>query len=240
METNRIVDELRARASLDLNPEQKAWFEQQANDARPVECVRMRDVFTPEQLQFLFKNTGYKTQQKMCYRNAAELVERAEWMAAHFDSGVPEIKYVEGYAYCYGLLPIEHAFVKVGDLYIDPTFERALHRDVSKEMYASCIELDPETMARYQLETGFYGELYVYDYMCKNRPELAEQIRARNPHNRWWMQKPRPDESRRGGQNTVVGDTMVKRRHKDRENSAIGEIPYFFLLCWGFSRYPDA
>ena len=38
----------------------------------------------------------------------------------------------------------------------------------------------------------------------------------------------------------LLGDTMVKRRHKDRENSPIGEIPYFFLLCVGFSRYPDA
>ena len=184
METNPIIDELKAIAGMDWPKEQKAFYEQRAADARVVECVPMRDVFTPEQLQFLFKNTGYKTQQKMCYKNAAELVERAEWMAAHFDSGVPEIKYVEGYAYCYGLLPIEHAFVKVGDKYIDPTFERALHRDVREEMYASCIELDPETMDRYQLETGFYGELYVYDYMCKNRPELAQQIRARNPHNR--------------------------------------------------------
>lgn len=184
METNRIIDELRARASLDWNPEQKAWFEQQANDARPVECVPMRDVFTPYQLQCLFQTMGYTTQQKMCYRNAAELVSKVDRMALFFDSYAPTVKYVEGFAYCYGLLPIEHAFVKVGDKYIDPTFERALHRDVRKEMYASCIELDPETMARYQLETGFYGELYVYDYMCKNRPELAEQIRARNPHNR--------------------------------------------------------
>lgn len=180
----KIIEELRAKASFDWNPEQKAWFEQQANDARPVQCVRMRDAFTPEQLQFLFKNTGYKTQQKMCYRNAADLVERVAWMAGHFDPDVPETKYVEGFAYAYGLLPIEHAFVKVGDLYVDPTFERALHRDVRKELYAACIELDPLTMAQYQLETGFYGELYVYDYMCKNRPELAAQIRARNPHNR--------------------------------------------------------
>lgn len=180
MDTNQIIDELRAFAGLDWGAEQKAFYEQVVADARPVRCVPMRDAFTSEQLQFLFKNTGYKTQQKMCYRNAAQLVERAEWMAAHFDSGVPEIKYVEGYAYCYGLLPIEHAFVKVGDLYIDPTFERALHRDVRKEMYASCIELDPETMAKYQI----YGELYMYDYMCKNRPELEERIRARNPHNR--------------------------------------------------------
>lgn len=184
METNVIIQELRARASLGWKPEQQAWYDQQANDARPVQCVRMRDAFTPEQLQFLFKITGYKTQQKMCYRNAAQLVELADWMAAHFDSGVPEVKYVEGYAYCYGMLPIEHAFVKVGDLYIDPTFERALHRDVRKEIYASCIELDPETMDRYLLETGFYGELYLYDYMCKNHPELSAKIRARNQYNR--------------------------------------------------------
>lgn len=183
METNRIIDELKAVAGLDWNPEQKAFYEQRAADARVVECVPMRDVFTPEQLQFLFKNAGYKTQQKMCYKNAADLIQIIEQWYFILDFDLPT-KYVEGYAYCYGLLPIEHAFVKIGDKYIDPTFERALHRDVRKEMYASCIELDPETMARYQLETGFYGELYVYDYMCKNRPELAEQIRARNPHNR--------------------------------------------------------
>lgn len=179
METNHIVEELRAKASLDWNPEQKAWFVQQANDARAVQCVRMRDAFTPEQLQ-LIRDWGYKTQQKMCYRNAAELIRLISW-----DSRFTEpVRYVEGFAYAYGLLPIEHAFVKYGDVYIDPTFERALRRDVRKEMYASCIELDPLTMANYQLETGYYGELYVYDYMCKNRPELAAQIRARNPHNR--------------------------------------------------------
>lgn len=180
METNIIIEELRAKASLDWNPEQKAWFEQQANDARPVQCVRMRDAFTPEQLAFIREQ--YRTQQKMCYKNAAELVR----LISHpFAFLFPEpVRYVEGFAYAYGLLPIEHAFVKYGDVYIDPTFERALHRDVRKELYAACIELDPLTMAQYQLETGFYGELYVYDYMKRNRPELAAQIRARNPHNR--------------------------------------------------------
>lgn len=182
METNRIIEELRAKASFDWNPEQKAWFEQQANDARPVQCVRMRDAFTPEQLELL-KRWRYRTQQKMCYRNAAELVRLVAGLGALTLTTAP-VRYVEGFVYAYGLLPIEHAFVKVGDLYVDPTFERALHRDVRKELYAARIELDFETMARYQVETGFYGELYVYDYMCKNRPELAAQIRARNPHNR--------------------------------------------------------
>lgn len=183
METNRIIEELKAMAMLDWNPEQKAFYEQRAADAKPVECVPMRDVFTPEQLRFLRDKLGYRTQQKMCYRNAAELVRLIAGLGAFTLTTAP-IRYVEGYAYCCELLPIEHAFVKIGNKYIDPTFERALHRDVRKELYVSCIELDPETMARYQLETGFYGELYQYDYLCKNRPELAAKMRKINPHNR--------------------------------------------------------
>lgn len=184
METNRIIEELNAFAQMDWGPDQKAYYIQRAKDAKPVECVPMRDVFTPEQMEFLFKITHYKTQQKMCYKNASVLVECLEWMAGHFDSDVPEIKYVEGFTYAAGILPIEHAFVKVGDKYIDPTFERALHKDVRKESYVSCIELDPFTMDRYLIETGTFGELYQYDYFKRNRPELAARIRAMNPHNR--------------------------------------------------------
>ena len=173
METNRIIEELRAKAAFDWQPEQKAWFEQQANDARPVQCVRMRDAFTPEQLQFLFKNMGYKTQQKMCYRNAAQLVEQAEWMAAHFDPSVPEIKYVEGLTYEPGLLPIEHAFVKVADKYIDPTFERALHLDVTKCEYVALVELEWPELAPIQGKTGYYGE--IYNYLFKQKMVAAQQ-----------------------------------------------------------------
>ena len=181
METNHIIEELRAVAALDWNPEQKAYYEQRAADARPVECVRMKDVFTPGQIHFLTIGRGYKTQRKMCYKNAADLVSLISRNPIKFPLPV---KYVEGFAYCYGLLPIEHAFVKVGDKYIDPTFERALHRDVRKEMYATLIELDAWKMAKYQSETGFYGELYQYDYLCKNRPEMAAKMRACNPHKR--------------------------------------------------------
>lgn len=178
METNRIIEELNAFAQMDWGPDQKAYYIQRAKDAKPVECVPMRDVFTSEQMLFLREH--YKARQKMCYENASILIALIA-MNSRFEG---KIRYVEGFAYAAGILPIEHAFVKVGDKYIDPTFERALHRDVRKELYAACIELDPLTMAQYQLETGYYGELYVYDYMCKNRPKLAAQIRARNPHNR--------------------------------------------------------
>lgn len=179
METNHIIEELRAVAALDWNPEQKAYYEQRAADARPVECVRMRDVF--DEHQMLFLRVNYKAQRKMCYKNAAELVAL---MGQHTWMFPEPAVYVEGFAYAYELLPIEHAFVKIGDKYIDPTFERALHRDVRKEMYATLIELDAWKMAKYQSETGFYGELYQYDYLCKNRPEMAAKMRSCNPHNR--------------------------------------------------------
>lgn len=179
METNLIIEELRAFATLGWNPEQKAYYEQMAKDARPVECVRIREVLTPQQLRML-ATFGYKTRQKQCYRNAAELVRLLCGLGAFTLTKQP-VKYVEGFVYSYGILPIEHAFVKIGDQYIDPTFERALHRDVRKEMYVSLIELDAETMAKYQSETGFYGELYKYDYLCKNRPEIAAKMRVLHP-----------------------------------------------------------
>lgn len=178
METNVIIEELKARATLDWNPEQKAYFVKIAEDARPVQCVRMRDVFTPEQMRFL--RIHYHARQKECYRNAAEFVVLCSWESSVFPE--PGVKYVEGFAYSCGLLPIEHAFVKIGEKYIDPTFERALHLDIRKEMYASLIELECAEMNRLQAETGFYGELYQYAYLKRFRADLAAKKRALNPH----------------------------------------------------------
>jgi len=175
METNRIIEELNAFAQMDWGPDQKAFFCQRAKDAKPVECVPMRDVFTREQMLFLREN--YKARQKMCYKNASILVSMIA-MESRFEG---KVRYVEGFAYAAGILPIEHAFVKVGDKYIDPTFERALHKNVRKETYVSCIELDLLTMNQYLVETGTYGELYRYDFYKRNRPHLAEKIRAMNP-----------------------------------------------------------
>ena len=177
MTTSRIIEELRIWAAMNLEPNQKAWFEQRAKDAKPVQCVRMRDVFNAEQLYFINHICGYHVQRKMCYRNAAELVNI---LNHNFRDG-NSIRYVEGFAW--NLVPIEHAFVKVNDVYIDPTFERALHIDVRKEQYVSCIELEPKRMAKYQVETGYYGDLYLYDYALKYDPEMAKKIRAMNPHN---------------------------------------------------------
>lgn len=190
METNVIIQELRARASLGWNPEQQAWFDQQANDARAVQCVRMRDAFTPEQLQFLFKKLGYKTQQKQCYRNAAKLVR----LIGAFTLTTAPVRYVEGFAYCDGPLPIRN---------------RLLRGIVPIRLFV-------------QESAGIGGQ----DAGAQSTQPLMD---AKTPPGRIPAGRPkyccgRYDE--------------VKRRNKDRENSAIGEIPYFFLFCVGFSRYP--
>ena len=175
---NPIIEELQAIASLNWNPEQKAYYEQRAADAKPVECMRMCDVFTPDQLDFL--RDVYHTQQKQCYKNASTMVTLLSMPMVRLHFPQPA-KYVEGFAYSCGLLPIQHAFVKYGDRYIDPTFERALHQDVRKELYVSCVELSVEEMNQLQGETGYYGELYQYTYLKRFNPDLAAKMRALAP-----------------------------------------------------------
>jgi hypothetical protein len=77
-------------------------------------------------------------------------------------------EYVEGKVLCCGL-SIDHAWVKIGDIYIDPTFEYALGKDVSQEKYAALQEFPLSLVRSYQLKTQVYGDIY--------RQWLLEQIR---------------------------------------------------------------
>lgn len=179
MKTNIIIEELENIAGMLAGTKQEYYYQQKVADAKVVECVLMREVFSREEMGFL--REFYNPRQKHCFRNASELVKLMSHPLAKNMFQKP-VKYVEGYTHAAGLLPIEHAFVKIGGKYIDPTFEKALKLDVRKELYVSLIELDPVKMMRYELETGCYGELYRYDYCCKNDPSMAERIRAMNPN----------------------------------------------------------
>lgn len=181
METNIIIEELKTIAGMMASTEQKYYYQQKVADARVVECVRMREVFSREEMRFL--REFYNPKQKQCYRNASTLVKLMSHPLAKNMFKKP-VKYVEGYTNAAGLLPIEHAFVKYGEKHIDPTFEWALKLDVRKEMYVSLIELEPEIMMQYELETNCFGELYRYDYACRNDPNLAERLRHINGNKR--------------------------------------------------------
>lgn len=177
---NPIIEYLEAWANLNVGEAEKHFMTQRLKDARPVECVRMQDVFNAEQMDYL--RQYYRTRQRMCYKNASELLRLiAEPGGAYWLFPEPAW-YVEGFVYSNGLFPIDHAFVKYGDKYIDPTFERALKRDPRKETYVSLIEIEPVELYRMQFETGYYGEMYRYSYFKRFRPDLAERLRDLNPN----------------------------------------------------------
>lgn len=51
MEKNPIIEELQAFAGMNWNAKQKAYFERMAADAKPVQCVSVRDVFTADEIR---------------------------------------------------------------------------------------------------------------------------------------------------------------------------------------------
>ena len=177
---NPIIEYLEAWSLLNVGKTEKHFLTQRLKDARSVECVRMQAVFNDEQMAFL--RHCYKAQQRMCYRNASELLRLiAEPGGASWLFPEPAF-YVEGFVFSNGLFPIEHAFVKIGDRYIDPTFEMALKRDPRQEMYVSLIEIAPRELLKLEGETGYYGEMYRYSYLKRFRPDLAARMRDLNPN----------------------------------------------------------
>lgn len=66
--------------------------------------------------------------------------------------------------YCEGKvnvpIPIDHAFKKDGDAYIDITFEFALNENPSIYEYVTFGEYDAKTIRKAVLKTGYYGEVY--------------------------------------------------------------------------------
>ena len=83
--------------------------------------------------------------------------------STHRPGGFPErVLYCEGKTNV--PIPIDHAFNKVGDAYIDITFEFALHENPSIYEYVTFGEYDAKTIRKAVLETGYYGEIYKWLY----------------------------------------------------------------------------
>lgn len=145
---NSLIVELRTFAKL-IGEEgrQAEFYRQMLKDAKPIEVVRLSDVFTETEIKAIKKFV--KPQVKECFRNAT--------LFAHI---FPEVKYVEGKMTVCGTFGTEHAWNKVGDKYVDITMELALGRDVNEEEYMSLGEYDEETITRITNKTEFYGNIY--------------------------------------------------------------------------------
>lgn len=93
MKENSLVIELQHFAVF-MEGRQKKFYDQMIKDAKPIEVVRLSEVFTPEQIDFIKKAVRPKA--KECYRNAHLLT-----------SIFPEALYVEGKmtcCKCFGIL----------------------------------------------------------------------------------------------------------------------------------------
>lgn len=135
---------------LSLHDKQKKYFQDLLKSAKPVEVVRASDVLYDYELDYI--RNVIKPKKRECYRNSHLLCE-----------AFPDrILYCEGKTYV--PIPIDHAFNKVGDAYIDITFEFALHENPSLYEYVTFGEYDAKTIEKVAIETGRYGEIYKWLY----------------------------------------------------------------------------
>lgn len=140
---------------LPLHDRQRKYFQCLLKSAKPVQIVRAADILEDFELEYI--KHVLKPKPKECYKNSHLLCEA----------------FPERFLYCEGRvnvpIPIDHAFNKVGDVYIDITFEFALHEDPTIYEYVTFGEYDAETIQILSLATGYYGDVYRYLYYKANR-----------------------------------------------------------------------
>lgn len=147
-----IIEEMRAFLKLGLNPKQEKYFADTIAVAKRVEVVRAADVFNDYELKII--RDALQPQKQQCYRNAHLLCEI-----------FPErVTYCEGKTFC-GFFPIDHAFNRVGDKYVDITFEFALNNDPTGYEYVVFGDYTLEQIQRVTEETEYYGDVYRFMYI---------------------------------------------------------------------------
>ena len=148
---NSLIVELRTFAKLiGEEGKQAEFYRQMLRDAKPIEVVRLSEVFSPAEVKAI--EVLVYPKKKQCYRNATLL--------SHINHIFPDVKYVEGKMTCCGAFGIEHAWNKVGDKYVDITMELVLDRDPTKEEYMALGEYDRETVISICRELGYYESIY--------------------------------------------------------------------------------
>ena len=136
---------------------QQEYFKGLLNVAKPVEVVSIKDVFTKDEIKMIKRLVRPK--KKMCYRNS-------HLLTLLFPD---KVKYVEGRFSCSFIgLPIDHAFNRVGDKYVDITFEMVWNEDTTKYEYIKFGEYDSDQVEEIAEQSGIWGECYKFQWMKEN------------------------------------------------------------------------
>lgn len=141
-----IIEEMRAFLRLDLPDRQRQYFTDTIAAAKRVEVVKAADVFDEREIELIRRTV--RPVVKECYKNA-------HLLTLLFPD---RVQYVEGKTNVF--IPIDHAFNRVGNKYIDITFEFALGSDPTVafgEYPAGVIEEITD-------QTGYYGDIYRFCY----------------------------------------------------------------------------
>lgn len=146
MENNSLIKQLEQWKDLMSDSRQIKWFEDLIKAAKPISVSPISEVLSEDQIKLIKSNIPLR--KKECYRHATL-----------FCLYIPDSIYVEGQFSTIGL-PIEHAFNKVGDKYIDITAELVLGEDVSKLEYISWGEYDIDLVSKIIMDQGYYGGIY--------------------------------------------------------------------------------
>lgn len=151
-----LIEDIVAIATLASGNQQK-YYRDLLNAAEPVKMVSIKDVFSPDEIKKIKRLVRPK--KKMCYRNAHLLTELFP----------DKVKYVDGRVSVTEIgIPIDHAFNRVGDKYVDITFEMVWNEDTTQYEYIKFGEFDSDQVNKIAEQSGIYGECYKFQWMKEN------------------------------------------------------------------------
>lgn len=145
---------------------QQEMYKQKVKDADSVDVVPLSEVFSKEEISEIKKRVNPKM--KACYENAWKLCDRFQFDSNH------DIKYCEGYLNFKGL-PIEHAFNKVDEKYVDITVELALNREI-EDTYVVIGEYDTDKVREILLQNQYYGNIYETIFLNKYKEKIDKKV----------------------------------------------------------------
>ena len=151
-----LIEDINAFAVLASGNQQK-YYQDLLKVVEPVKMVSIKEVFSPDEIAKIKRLVRPK--KKMCYRNA-------HLLTCLFPD---KVKYVDGRVAVWNTgFPIDHAFNKIGDKYVDITFEMVWGEDVTKYDYIKFMEYDIDQVEYVSEKTGYYGECYKFYWMQEN------------------------------------------------------------------------
>ena len=158
-ETNYMINHMTKIGSI-VSGKQKKFWDWKVSHAKPVKCVPVEEVLTPQEIERIKALTPMM---KECFKNAASVV-----MFAHIEG----VAYVEGELGIGNIIGIEHAFNRRGDKYFDVTLELGAGRDVRGEDYVSVLEVeDRSEISDVILECKMWTSLIPYFAMKELKTE---------------------------------------------------------------------